>query len=47
MKKSKTKIMIIRSFGIDTISCINDLKLFSNDKSFVLVVCFDDISNVL
>ena len=36
-----------RSFYIDTVSCINDLKLFSDDKLFVLVVCSDDIPNVL
>ena len=37
--------MVIRSYEIDTISCINDLKLFSNDKLFVFVVCSDDIPN--
>ena len=36
--------MIMRSFESDTISFINDLRLFSNDKLFVLVVCSDDIS---
>ena len=39
--------MVVRSFEIDTISCINDLKLFSNDKLFVLVVCSNDIPNFL
>ena len=39
--------MVIRNFGTETISRGNDLKLFSNDKLFVLVICFYDIQNFL
>ena len=39
--------MVIRSFDIDTVSCINELKVFSNDKLFVLFVFSDDTPNFL
>ena len=39
--------MAISSFETETVSCINDLELFSNDEFFVLVVCFEEIQNLL
>ena len=37
--------MVIKSFEIETIRCINGELLFSNEKLFVLVVCLNDIQN--
>ena len=37
--------MVVRSVDIATVNCINNLKLFSNDKLFVLVVCSVNIPN--
>ena len=37
--------MVVRSVDIATVRCINNLKLFPNDRLFVLVVCSVNIPN--